>query len=143
MPALKTQIYQKFDAPNRLKKKKKKKKTQQRRVIKNITLITTAKEARSMRTFQTAANRHISRRADNEENLSEKGADELKKLRFEFKDRGTASMLKEYLRNIYKIANSYSLARTAFLLWCKKAETSGAVCLKQMAKRFGDGLMVF
>ena len=82
----------------------------------------------------------------NEENLSEAAADDLKKLRFEFKDLGTASMMKEYLRNIYKLADSYDLARTAFLLWSEKAEASGVHCLKQMAKtirRRLDGLLAY
>jgi len=82
----------------------------------------------------------------NEENLSERAAEELKKLRFEFKDLGTASLMKEYLRNIYKLADSYSLARTAFLLWCEKAEASGIFCLKQMSKtirRRLDGLLAY
>ncbi len=82
----------------------------------------------------------------NEENLSEKGADELKKLRFEFKDLGTTSMMKECLRRIYKLADSYDLARTAFLRWCDKAEVSGIFCLKQMAKtirRRLDGLLAY
>ena len=34
------------------------------------------------------------------------------------------------LRNIYKLASCYELARTAFLLWCEKAEASGIHCLK-------------
>jgi len=69
--------------------------------------------------------------------------DDLKRLRFEFKDLGTASMMKDSLRNIYKLADSYELARTAFLLWSKKAEASGIHCLKQMAKtiRRLDGLL--
>lgn len=70
----------------------------------------------------------------NEESLSEEAADELKTLRFEFADLGTTSLMKEYLRNIYKISNTYELARTAFLLWCEKAEASGIRCLKQMSK---------
>jgi transposase len=76
----------------------------------------------------------------NEENLSDEAADELKKIRFDFKDLGTASMMKEYLRNIYKLADSYDLARTAFLLWCEKAEVSGIHCLKQMAKTIRNRL---
>jgi len=70
----------------------------------------------------------------NEESLSSDAAAELKILRFEFKDLGTASLMKEYLRNIYNLADSCELARTAFLLWCQKAEASGIKCLKQMAK---------
>jgi len=82
----------------------------------------------------------------NQENLSPEAAQELKKLRFEFKDLGTASMMKEYLRNIYRMADSCELARTAFMLWCEKAETSGIACLKQMAKtirRRIEGLVSF
>ncbi len=82
----------------------------------------------------------------NEENLSTEAADDLKRLRFEFKDLGTTSMMKEYLRNIYKLAESYELARTAFLLWAEKAEASGIHCLKQMAKtirRRLDGLLAY
>ena len=82
----------------------------------------------------------------NEESLSVTAADDLKKLRFEFKDLGTASMMKEYLRNIYKLADSYELARTAFLLWSEKAEASGIHCLKQMAKTIRnrlDGLLAY
>lgn len=82
----------------------------------------------------------------NQENLSPEAAQELKKLRFEFKDLGTASMMKEYLRNIYRMADSCELARTAFMLWCEKAETSGIACLKQMAKTIRkriEGLVSF
>ena len=82
----------------------------------------------------------------NEENLSISASNDLQKLRFEFKDLGTASMMKEYLRNIYKLADSYELARTAFLLWAEKAEASGIHCLKQMAKTIRkrlDGLLAY
>ena len=70
----------------------------------------------------------------NEENLSEEALADLKRLRFQFEALGTASLMKEYLRNIYKLADGWELARTAFLLWCEKAEVSGIQCLKQMAK---------
>ena len=82
----------------------------------------------------------------NEESLSEDAASELQKLRFEFEDLGTASLMKEYLRNIYKLADGYELARTAFLLWCEKAEASGIQCLKQMAKTIRkriEGLLAY
>ena len=49
-------------------------------------------------------------------------------------------------QNIYKLANSYDLARTAFLLWSEKAEASGVRCLKQMAKTIRnrlDGLLAY
>jgi len=82
----------------------------------------------------------------NEEALSGNAAVELKKLRLEFADLGTASLMKEYLRNIYKMADSCDLARRAFLLWCEKAEVSGIRCLRQMAKTIRkrlQGLLAF
>lgn len=82
----------------------------------------------------------------NEENLNAQAKQELKKLRFEFKDLGTASMMKEHLRNIYSMADSCELARKAFTLWCKKAEVSGISCLKKMAKTIRkriEGLISF
>jgi len=82
----------------------------------------------------------------NQESLSSEAAYELKKLRFEFEDLGTASMMKEYLRNIYKMADGCQTARTAFMLWCEKAEVSGIHCLKQMAKTIRkriEGLLAF
>ena len=82
----------------------------------------------------------------NEENLSEEALGDLKRLRMEFEDLGTASLMKEYLRNIYKLAEGSELARTAFLLWCEKAEVSGIHCLKQMAKTIRkriEGLLAY
>jgi len=82
----------------------------------------------------------------NQENLNAKAAQELKKLRFEYADLGTASLMKEYLRNIYRMADSVQTARTAFTLWCEKAEVSGIHCLKQMAKTIRkriEGLLAF
>ncbi len=82
----------------------------------------------------------------NQESLSAEAADDLKKLRFEFKDLGTASIMKEYLRNIYKIADCSDTARTAFTLWCEKAEISAIHCLKQMAKTIRkrmEGLLAY
>jgi transposase len=82
----------------------------------------------------------------NQQDLSTQAAQELKKLRFEFKDPGTASIMKEYLRNIYSIADSCELARKAFTLWCEKAEASGICCLKKMAKTIRkrmEGLISF
>jgi len=82
----------------------------------------------------------------NQEDLHAKAQEELQKLRLEYKDLGTASMMKEYLRNIYKIADSVSIARKAFTLWCAKAEASAIHCLKQMAKTIRkrmEGLLAF
>jgi len=82
----------------------------------------------------------------NEEDLATDAAEELKALRVTFKDLGTASLMKEYLRNIYKMADTTELARTAFMLWCQKAEASGIACLKQMAKTIRhrlEGLLAY
>ena len=82
----------------------------------------------------------------NQENLHVQAGEELKRLRFEYKALGTASLMKEYLRNIYKIADSVSTARKAFTLWCEKAEISAVKCLKQMAKTIRkrmEGLLAF
>lgn len=80
----------------------------------------------------------------NQENLNAQAAQDLKKLRFEFEELGCASLMKEYLRNIYKIADTVDIARTAFMLWCEKAEASCVHCLKQMARTIRkriDGLL--
>jgi transposase len=82
----------------------------------------------------------------NQEDLSGEAARSLKKLRFEYADLGTASMMKEYLRNIYRMADGVDIARDAFTLWCDKAETSAIHCLKQMAKTIRkriEGLLAF
>lgn len=70
----------------------------------------------------------------NQEDLDEEALDELEKLRNEFADLGTASLMKECLRNIYKMAMDSTVARKAFERWCEKALVSGIYCLKQMAK---------
>ena len=82
----------------------------------------------------------------NEETLDPKASQELKKLHFEYQDLGTALLMKEYLSNIYKIADSAEVARTAFMLWCEQAEESTVRCLKQMAKSIRkrlNGLLAF
>ena len=82
----------------------------------------------------------------NEESLSEEADGELKKLWFEVKDLGTTSRMKEHLRNIYKLADSDSLAQPTFLLWSEKAEATGIHCLKQRAKTLRhrlDGLLAY
>ncbi|NCC41850.1 MAG: ISL3 family transposase [Gammaproteobacteria bacterium] len=70
----------------------------------------------------------------NEESLDENALDNLKKIRFLFRDLGTASLLKECLRRIYILADCSYHAKLAFLLWCDKAEASGISCLEKMAK---------
>lgn len=82
----------------------------------------------------------------NQESLSDQAKQELKQLRLQYTNLGTASLMKEYLRNIYRIANSLSTARKAFTLWCEKAEVSAVSCLKQMAKTIRkrmEGLLAF
>jgi len=82
----------------------------------------------------------------NQESLSADAAADLKNLREQYADLGTASLMKEYLRNIYKIANTRELARKAFILWCEKAEASAVRCLKQTAKtirRHLEGLLAY
>ncbi len=52
--------------------------------------------------------------------------------------------MKEYLRNIYKLAPSAGIARQAFEKWCAMADASGIACLKTMAKTIRqrmDGLL--
>lgn len=82
----------------------------------------------------------------NQENLGDEAAEELAKLRLTYADLGTASMMKEYLRNIYSMADCVGIARKAFELWCEKAEASAVSCLKQMAKTIRkrmEGLLGF
>lgn len=70
----------------------------------------------------------------NIENLSEAARSDLDHLREEFSDLGTASAMKEYLRNIYQMADGMTVAELAFKKWCAMADESGIDCLKRMAK---------
>ena len=82
----------------------------------------------------------------NHESLKASAKKELQKLRFEYRDLGTASLMKEYLRNIYRLADGVCTARKAFTLWCEKAEVSAVKCLTQMAKTIRkrmEGLLAF
>ncbi len=82
----------------------------------------------------------------NYESLKASAKEELEKLRLEYKDLGTASLMKEHLRNIYRLADGVSTARKAFTLWCEKAEISAVKCLTQMAKTIRkrmEGLLAF
>jgi len=82
----------------------------------------------------------------NVENLSTEAKGELEQLRGEFDELGTASAMKEYLRNIYRIANGVAVAKLAFEKWCAMADESGVACLAQMAKtirRRMDGLLAY
>jgi hypothetical protein len=63
-----------------------------------------------------------------------------------FEGLGTASLIKECLRNIYRMADCCQNARTTLILWCEKAEVSGIHCLNQMAKTIRkriEGLLAF
>jgi transposase len=82
----------------------------------------------------------------NEESLSVEAKEELGELRERFADLGTASAMKEYLRNIYKMAPGASLAKLAFDRWCAMADESGIACLKTMAKTIRqrmEGLLAY
>jgi transposase len=70
----------------------------------------------------------------NIENLEDDSKEELENLRSIYDDLGTASMLKELLRNIYSIAEYDFEAEIAFDMWCKKADETGISYLKTMAK---------
>ncbi|VGO19566.1 ISL3 family transposase [Pontiella sulfatireligans] len=82
----------------------------------------------------------------NEESLSEESKEELEELRERFEDLGLASAMKEYLRNIYRIAPGASIAKLAFEKWCVMADESGIACLKTMAKTIRqriEGLLAY
>ena len=82
----------------------------------------------------------------NEDELEEEAYKELEELRETYSDLGTASALKESLRWIYKLANSYRLAEMAFERWCRKAEASGVTCLEKMSetiKRHRSGILAY
>jgi transposase len=70
----------------------------------------------------------------NEETLSAESKEELNELRERFEKLGTASAMKEYLRNIYKMAPGATIAERAFEQWCAMADESAVACLKTMAK---------
>ncbi len=70
----------------------------------------------------------------NIENLTDSAKADLEHLREEFHDLGTASAMKEYLRNIYQLADGMTVAELAFKKWCAMADESGIDSLKRMAK---------
>lgn len=70
----------------------------------------------------------------NIEKLSEAAQSDLEELREQFSDLGTASAMKEVLRNIYRMADGITVAELAFKKWCAMADESGIACLKTMAK---------
>ena len=66
--------------------------------------------------------------------LEEDTKEELEDLRLIYDDLGTASMLKESLRNIYSIAEYDSEAELAFAHWCKMAVETGISYLKTITQ---------
>ncbi len=82
----------------------------------------------------------------NEENLSERAENDLKKIRETYSDLGEMSLMKECLRNIYAIAEWEEEARLGFTRWCALAQETGIAELKTMAKtvmaKF-DGIVAF
>lgn len=70
----------------------------------------------------------------NIENLEKDTKEELEDLRLIYDDLGTASLMKESLRNIYSIAEYDSEAELAFEHWCEMAIETGISYLKTMAK---------
>ena len=70
----------------------------------------------------------------NIENLTETARADLDHLREEFSELGTASAMKEVLRNIYQMADGVAVAELAFTKWCSMADESGVDALKRMAK---------
>ena len=82
----------------------------------------------------------------NIENLSESAQSELEELREKFSDLGTASAMKEVLRNIYQLADGITVAELAFKKWCAMADESGIDALKRMAKTIRshwDGVLAY
>jgi transposase len=82
----------------------------------------------------------------NIESLSDEAKSDLEHLRGEFDDLGTASAMKEVLRNIYRMAYGITVAKLAFKKWCAMADESDIHCLKQMAKTIRthwDGVLAY
>ena len=70
----------------------------------------------------------------NIENLKDETKEELEELKLIYDELGTASMMKESLRNIYSIAKFDYEAEIALNYWCKIALETGISYLKTMAK---------
>lgn len=82
----------------------------------------------------------------NEEDLKEKAHEDLEKIRDTHEDLGTASFMKECLRNVYMIAEWEEHARIGFLRWVALAEETGVKELKTMAKTIRnklDGIVAY
>jgi transposase len=79
-----------------------------------------------------------------QEKLDEDGKQELDRLCRTYEHLGTASMMKETLRNVYKLAGDKDEARLALNDWCKQADASQVPELRSMARtirRHVDGIL--
>lgn len=82
----------------------------------------------------------------NEEKLKPVEVKKLQELRDKFPDLGAVDLMKERLRNIYKLAKVEDDAKLLFNEWCHDAEGSDIKELKSMAKTIRnhwDGVLAY
>jgi len=82
----------------------------------------------------------------NEEDLDEEAARQLAQLRAMYADLGTASVLKESLRGIYRNATNRCQAERIFTTWCITAELSGIPEMLTMARtirQHSEGILAY
>ncbi len=82
----------------------------------------------------------------NQENLDDDSKADLSNLKDIFDDLGTATFMKECLRNIYSLAPDAFMAEFAFNYWCKLADETKISCLITMAKTIRshlDGILAY
>jgi len=70
----------------------------------------------------------------NEESLEPEEAEKLQEVRDKFPELGTVVLMKEKLRNVYKLADDKVDAEISLEDWCSEAESSNIKELKSMAK---------
>jgi transposase len=70
----------------------------------------------------------------NEEDLDDDERKDIEEIRESYIDLGAASVLKEKLRLVYKLANDETEARTMLESWCAEAEATKVSQLKTMSK---------
>jgi len=70
----------------------------------------------------------------NEEDLKEDAKKALEEIRSSISELGTASVMKEKLRNVYKLASDFDDAEQMLADWCAAADASEIPELKTMAK---------
>jgi len=81
-----------------------------------------------------------------QEKLDQNGKQELQQLCCTYEHLGTASMMKETLRNVYKLAKDEDEARLALKDWCAQAEASEVPELRTMARTIRshiDGILAY